>query len=168
MKSILILTTGGTIDKDYAAGGVVRNFSFSAIPAAQSILEQIAPSLDYHIETLLQKDSTDLTSDDRARIHDTCQSSAASRIVITHGTDTILATAEALSSITDKTIVLTGAMKPYKFIDSDAVFNLGTAVAGAQTLPHGVYIAMSGLLLPWRQIEKRYDDSRNYFTQKQS
>jgi L-asparaginase len=107
------------------------------------------------VRTLMMVDSLEMTDEDRRIILDHCLKAKEDKIVITHGTDTMEITARALGeTIRDKTIVLTGAMIPYKFGSSDGLFNLGSALAFVQTLPHGVYIAMNGKYLPWNNVRK--------------
>jgi L-asparaginase len=145
---ILFIQTGGTIDKDYPR--TTKGYSFEITePAVRRILERINPTFEYRIIPLLQKDSLDLTEDDRQRIVQECQKRAEDRIIITHGTDTMIETAKALRSLKGKHIVLTGAMRPEKFSDSDAPFNIGLAVGAVSTLPCGVYIAMHGKVHPF-------------------
>ena len=101
-------------------------------------------TFEHEVESVLRKDSLDMTDSDRALIRERVAAEPASRIVVTHGTDTMILTALALKGIPGKTIVLTGSMQPARLRVTDAGFNLGTAVAAAQTLPPGVYIAMNG------------------------
>ena len=107
------------------------------------------------VRTLMMVDSLEMSDQDRQIILDHCLKSAEDRILITHGTDTMEVTARMLGqTLTDKTIVLTGAMIPYKFGSSDGLFNLGSALAFVQTLPHGVYIAMNGKYFQWNNVRK--------------
>ena len=100
-------------------------------------------------------DSLEMTDDDRQTILDNCKRAKEERIVITHGTDTMVQTAKALgSAVTGKTVVLTGAMIPFKFGSSDGLFNMGCAISYAQALPHGVYIAMNGKFFNWNNVQK--------------
>ncbi len=155
-NSILLIQTGGTIDKDYPTRG--RSYAFEiASPAIVRILETVNPSFDYRCIELLKKDSTDLTDQDRELIALTCRDAAEDLIIITHGTDTMRDTARILSTIKDKTIVITGSMRPERFAESDAGFNVGSAVAALTLADRGVYIAMSGHVLPWDKITKNYD-----------
>jgi L-asparaginase len=156
---ILFLQAGGTIDKEYENGAQAYNFIITE-PASKRILAQILPTFDYRIESVAKKDSMDLTDDDRQAILSACVDAPEDHIVITHGTDTMAVTAKELSSITDKVIVITGALRPERFYNSDAQFNLGTAVGGVQTLPKGIYIAMSGRLLTWDEYSKHPDTGR--------
>jgi L-asparaginase len=107
------------------------------------------------VETLMMIDSLDMTEGDRARIVTRCVECAEREIVVTHGTDTMVETARALAAgVTEKTVVLTGAMIPYAFGSSDGLFNLGSALSFAQVLPTGVYIAMNGQCFPWDRVRK--------------
>ncbi len=136
-----IYTTGGTIDKvyfdkksDYQVGD----------PQAGGVLERANVVIEYEVESILRKDSLDLTEQDRKLIRQTVESSPEDHIVITHGTDTMIETAKTLQDVEGKTIVLTGSMYPARFRDSDAVLNIGCAITAAQILQPGVYIAMNG------------------------
>lgn len=150
---ILFLQTGGSIDKDYPSGEDNDGYSFVITsPAFDRILGYVQPSFDYGTQSVLQKDSLDITDEDRNKILRACADSDIDKIVVTHGTDTMLKTAELLRQITDKTIVLTGAMTPELFKSTDADFNLGTAIGGVAVLSPGVYVAMNGLVLPWDRI----------------
>lgn len=140
--SIRILVTGGTFDKRYDELRGRLSFKETHVP---EMLELGRCRLDVEIETLMMIDSLDMTVEDRARIVERCRTCEESRILITHGTDTMSETAQALSAEgLDKTIVLTGAMVPYAFGSSDGLFNLGSALSFVQTLPPGVYVAMNG------------------------
>jgi L-asparaginase len=150
---IHIFTTGGSIDKTYSTD--VSDFVVGE-PQAGLILREANVNLCFTVTKLTCKDSLALTDDDRARIVEAVRQSAAAHIVITHGTDTMPQTAQALAAVKDKTIVITGAMQPAAFKTSDAAFNLGTAIAAVQLLPPGVYIAMSGLILPAHQARKNH------------
>lgn len=118
-------------------------------PAYERILSRINPGFEYETKSILQKDSLDITDEDRNMILRVCRHSQTDRIILTHGTDTMIQTAKLLSELTDKTIVITGAMSPELFKNSDADFNLGLAVGAVMALEHGVYICMSGNILPW-------------------
>ena len=130
-------------------------------PAFERILKQINPAFEYETKTLLRKDSLDLTDEDRNLILRACEHSPIDKIVITHGTDTMVQTAKLLSRVKDKTIVITGAMSPELFKNSDADFNLGVAVGAATIIESGVYISMSGLVLRWD--EASFDSSTGQF-----
>jgi L-asparaginase len=111
--------------------------------------------LEVAVLTLMMVDSLEMTDADRSLIVDQCLKTNEEKILITHGTDTMEVTARALgAAVTGKTIVLTGAMVPYKFGSSDGLFNLGSALAFVQVLPHGVYIAMNGRVFGWTNVRK--------------
>jgi L-asparaginase len=153
-NSILILTTGGTIDKQY----------FDALSRYQitdtmvtKLLEIARVTHPFEIREVLRKDSIELTDDDRVRVLEQVRCAKHSRIVITHGTDTMTLTARALSVMANKTIVLTGALAPARFSESDAAFNLGMAFAAAQTSSPGVYITINGSVFRAEDVEKDRD-----------
>lgn len=152
-ERIHFLTTGGTIDKDYERGKGVRDCTVGD-PAVERVLDSMAPPLnfEYSVESVLQTDSLDMDEDDRAAVAAACEDAPASRIVVTHGTDTMVDTARVLPE--DRTIVLTGAARPHLMRRSDAEFNLGTAIAAVQTLDDGVYVAMSGRVYPHDDVMK--------------
>ena len=154
---IRFITTGGTIDKIYF--DALSQFEVGE-SQVQHILSEALVAFDYGIEPLLQKDSLELTAQDRAAIRRFIQSDSASRFVVTHGTDTMVETAAALAGIDGKTIVLTGALSPARFRTTDAVFNVGMAVAAAQTAPPGVYIAMSGRVFAGDAVRKNREANR--------
>lgn len=146
---ITFLQTGGTIDKDYPRS--LGGYAFEiGPPAAARILERLNPTFGYAIETVLQKDSLDITAADRESLRKACEQRAGDRIIITHGTDTLIESAAALTDIPGKVIILTGAMRPERFSNSDAPINLGVAIGAVQVLPPGVYIAMHGQVVPWQ------------------
>lgn len=148
--TIVFVQSGGTIDKNYPASDSNHGYYFDVGEASfLDILQRVNPEFSYKTISVLRKDSLDISDEERTQILDALKNISQDRIIVTHGTDTIRKTAELLSSIKDKTIVLTGARLPERFYDSDAEFNVGMAVAGAQVLPHGVYIALYGLLTPW-------------------
>jgi len=141
-KGIRVFVTGGTFDKEYDEINGKLFFKDSHVP---EMLALGRCRLELQIQTLMMIDSLDMTAADRELIVNQCRNAPEHRIVITHGTDTMAETAVVLSAqVQEKTIVLTGAMVPYKFGSSDGLFNLGSALAFAQALPHGVYIAMNG------------------------
>jgi L-asparaginase len=148
---IRIFTTGGSIDKIYSTSA--SNFVVGE-PQVGAIFEAANTSLTYEIESLVIKDSLELTDEDRQLIACKVRSAVESRILITHGTDTMIATAQTLLDIPDKVIVLTGAMQPAAFKQSDAAFNIGCALIALQTLPHGVYLVMNGRLFDPRHTRK--------------
>ncbi|MDD2807090.1 MAG: asparaginase domain-containing protein [Patescibacteria group bacterium] len=150
---ITFIQTGGTIDKEYPK--TTKGYAFEiGEPAVKRILEKINPVFEYEIIPLLQKDSLDITEKDREKITLACKNNQNDKIVITHGTDTMAETAEKLSEIKDKTIVITGAMRPEKFYDSDAMFNVGAAIISAANLPRGVYITMNGRVYEWNKVKR--------------
>jgi L-asparaginase len=149
---IRILATGGTFDKEYNELTGELFFKDSHIAAMLSLARC---DLNVEIQTLMMIDSLIMTDSDRQLILEQCLRAEEARIVITHGTDSMEVTAAVLGkAIQDKTVVLTGAMVPYTFGSSDGLFNLGTALAFAQTLPPGVYVAMNGRCLPWHSVHK--------------
>lgn len=150
---ILFIQTGGTIDKDYPR--ITGGYAFEITePAVKRILEKIKPGFEYEILSLMRKDSQDISMADREKILDACRRAACDRIIVTHGTDTMIETARTLSAITDKTIILTGAMRPERFTDSDAAFNIGVAIGAANTLQPGVYIAMHGRVFSYDRAQR--------------
>lgn len=138
---IQIFTTGGSIDKYYSTQ---ESDFIVGEPAIGNVLDAGNVTIDYHIAPLLHKDSLDITDADRQAIVQAVRDTTHRHIVITHGTDTMVETALTLASIPDKVIVLTGAMQPAAFTQSDAPFNVGCAIMAVQTLPAGVYITMNG------------------------
>lgn len=142
---ILFIQTGGTIDKDYPKTSGGYAFEISE-PAVERIMKRAKPDFEYEIISVCRKDSIDLTADDRLKLLEICSASQYEKIIITHGTDTIKETARFLSDIKDKTIVLTGAFRPEHFKDSDADFNMGTAVGALTLLKNGVYIVLTGTI----------------------
>lgn len=150
--AIRILVTGGTFDKEYNMINGTLHFTETHVP---EILELGRCVLEYNLRTLMMIDSLDMTEADREIIKINCSKCDEDKILITHGTDTIATTAKFLAEANiQKTIVLTGAMMPYKFGASDALFNLGSALSFAQTLPHGVYIVMNGKYFNWDNVRK--------------
>ncbi|MDP7421850.1 MAG: asparaginase domain-containing protein [bacterium] len=153
--AIRVFITGGTFDKEYNELNGQLFFKDSHLP---EMLKLGRCKLDLEVRTLMMVDSIHMTDSDRQIILENCRKSEEDKIVITHGTDTMVATARLLGqSITGKTIVLTGAMVPYKFGSSDGLFNLGSALACAQCLPPGVFIAMNGRFFRWDNVRKNTD-----------
>jgi L-asparaginase len=152
-----IFTTGGTIDKIYFDK---KGQYEVGDPQAVGVLDRANVTFDYHVESILKQDSLDMTDADRQLVRRAVEGATEDRIIITHGTDTMVATAKMLEGLAGKTIVLTGSMYPAQFRDSDAVFNLGCAVIAAQTLRHGVYIAMNGQIFDPRTSVKNVDENR--------
>lgn len=151
-EQIAILAMGGTIDKLYTLAGELQ----IGPPAATRILETVVTTTPIHIESIIAKDSLDLTSADREVLLERICRLPVDRIVITHGTDTMTSTAEHLQErdLHNKTIVVTGALQPAAMSFTDAHFNLGFAIAAARTSPPGVYIAMGARILPARRAVK--------------
>ncbi len=150
--SVRILITGGTFDKEYDE--ITGELYFKDTHMGE-ILNLGRSRLDVKIKKLMLIDSLDMTDDDRKVILDNCISVDEEQIVITHGTDTMTKTCEVLAGANlRKTIVLTGAMIPYKFGSSDGLFNFGGALAFVQALPFGVYVAMNGCYFQWDEVEK--------------
>ncbi len=157
MKKLNVLTTGGTIDKiyyddksDYQIGE----------PEIGRILRAMNVAFEWEIRALLRKDSLHLNSDDRSLIRQAIRASDDRHFLITHGTDTMTETAEALGDVGERVIVMTGALNPARFIDSDAVFNIGCAVGAVQALPPGVWIAMNGRIWDPKTVRKNREANR--------
>jgi L-asparaginase len=149
---IQVFITGGTFDKEYNELNGALYFKETHV---QEMLEKGRSRLELQTETLFMKDSLEFTDLDREKIQAACAAATSNRILITHGTDTMTQTAEYLANrVQDKTIVLTGAMIPYKFGSSDGMFNLGSALAFVQLLPPGVYISMNGKIFPAGHVRK--------------
>lgn len=154
-----IFCTGGTFDKIYFDA---KSMFTVGDPQAAPLLKEANVSFEYEIESILKKDSLDMTDEDRALVADKVSNSPHQYVVVTHGTDGMVATAAAIADkgIADKTIVLVGAMQPARMRYSDAPFNLGFAIASAQLLPAGVYIAMNGRVFPHDNVVKNLDAGR--------
>jgi L-asparaginase len=155
---LLIITTGGTIDKiyfddksDYQVGE----------PQISQILHAMNVAFEFEVKAVLRKDSLHLDRADRMLIRDAILQSDTRHVLITHGTDTMIETAHFLGDPGDRTVVLTGALNPARFRDSDAVFNIGCAVGAVQCLPRGIYIAMNGKI--WRPELVRKNREANRF-----
>jgi L-asparaginase len=153
---VTFIQTGGTIDKDYPK--TTKGYAFEiTTPAVERILKNVNPSFNFEIFSVFKKDSTEITNEDRKKLLDFCRNIENDKMIITHGTDTMLETAKVLSELKDKVIVITGAMRPEKFYDSDASFNVGVAVGGLSTLPNGIYIAMHGNIFPLAKCERNLE-----------
>ncbi len=154
---IQVFVTGGTFDKEY---NFITGELYFKDTHLNTMFVRGRSSLDIDVKTLMMVDSLEMTEEDRNIIVYQCKKSPAEKILITHGTDRMAATAKAIAEadIEGKTIVLTGAMIPYAFGNSsDGFFNLGAALAFVQVLPHGVYISMNGKYFPWDNVRKNYD-----------
>jgi L-asparaginase len=157
MDSLCIVTTGGTIDKiyfddksDYQVGE----------PQIGRILEELGVAFRFNVIPILRKDSLHITDADRELLRVTIAAQPSPHVLVTHGTDSMVQTANVLASLTDKTIVLTGALNPARFRGSDAEFNIGTAVGAVQCLPPGVYIAMNGRVWHPSKVRKNVEANR--------
>jgi L-asparaginase len=155
MAMVRVFVTGGTFDKEYNELTGSLAFKETHLP---EMLRLGRSRVDASIRTLMMIDSLEMTAGDRSLIVEQCRQAAESRVLITHGTDTMVETARALASAFpstgSKTIVLTGAMIPYAFGSSDGLFNLGSALSFVQVLPAGVYIAMNGRCFNWNRVRK--------------
>ena len=150
--AIRIFITGGTFDKEY---NEITGKLYFKDTHMREILDLGRSKLDVSIRTLMMIDSLDMTDSDRNLILENCVSTKGDQIIITHGTDTMTDTAKLLATGNlEKTIVLTGAMIPFKFGTSDGLFNLGNALGFVQSLPHGVYIAMQGRCFDYDKVKK--------------
>ncbi|MBL7722279.1 MAG: asparaginase [Chitinophagaceae bacterium] len=150
--AVRIFITGGTFDKEY---NEITGQLYFKDTHMHDLLELGRNKVPVEIRTLMMVDSLEMTDEDRELIAHQCNHSEEDRIIITHGTDTMSETAQFLAQkVKNKTIVLTGAMIPIKFGSSDGLFNLGSALAFAQTLPVGVYVAMNGRYFNWDNVRK--------------
>lgn len=161
LPTVRILTTGGTIDKVYFDA---RSEFEVGEPLIGAILTEAQVGFPFEVQSLMRKDSLEIDTADRQRIRAAAEEASETRIIITHGTDTIAATAEALIGIAGKTIVLVGALNPARFRSTDAVFNIGLAVGAVQAMPPGVYIAMNGRIFAAGAVKKnraanRFEDA---------
>ncbi len=146
-----IITTGGTIDKVYF--DATSEYEVGP-PQIEEVLREANVTFEPTLESILRKDSLELTDADRQLIRRHVELATADRILITHGTDTMVQTALALAGVPGKTIVLTGSMQPARFRNTDAVFNVGVAIGAVQCLPPGVYVAMNGRVFDPRSVRK--------------
>jgi L-asparaginase len=151
-ERVRIVVTGGTFDKEYDE---IDGKLFFRKSHVQEMLRLGRNRVPVSIQALMMIDSLDMTMGDRKRILRACLASREKRIVVTHGTDTMVETARLLGpGVSGKTVVLTGAMVPYAFGSSDGMFNLGSALSFAQSLPPGVYVAINGRAFPWDSVRK--------------
>ncbi len=157
MEELLIVTTGGTIDKiyfddksDYQVGD----------PQIGGILRELGVVFRFTVIPIIRKDSLHINAEDRELLRATIAAQSAQHVLVTHGTDSMVETAKVLASIENKTIVLTGALNPARFRGSDAEFNIGTAVGAVQSLPAGVYIAMNGRIWDPAKVKKNVAANR--------
>ena len=157
MDQLCIVTTGGTIDKIYFDDK--SDFQVGA-PQIGRILEELGVAFRYNVIPIIRKDSLHITAEDRELLRATIAAQDEKHVLVTHGTDSMVETAKVLASLTDKVIVLTGALNPARFRGSDAEFNIGTAVGAVQSLPPGVYIAMNGRIWDPAKVRKNVDANR--------
>lgn len=157
MNKLLIVTTGGTIDKIYFDD--MSDYQIGE-PQIGQILEHMQVGFEYEVKAVLRKDSLHVTDADRQAIYAEIASSNATRVLITHGTDSMVKTALMLADIKAKTMVLTGALNPARFHDSDAVFNIGCAVGAVQSLPPGAWITMNGCIWDPKKVRKNRNKNR--------
>ena len=157
MDSLCIVTTGGTIDKIYFDDK--SDFQVGE-PQIGRILEELGVAFRYSVIPIIRKDSLHITDADRELIRAAIAAQPSRHVLVTHGTDSMVQTAQVLSSLADKTIVLTGALNPARFRGSDAEFNIGTAVGAVQCLPAGVYIAMNGRIWDPTKVRKNVQANR--------
>ncbi len=154
---IRFVTMGGTIDKVYF--DALSQFEVGDSPLTQ-VLTEGRVEFEYDVVALLQKDSLEMTDADRRQLRDFIAADDADKYVITHGTDTMPQTAEMLTDLAGQTIVITGALTPARFRSTDAIFNVGMAVAAVQVCQPGVYIAMNGQVFPAGAVRKNRDENR--------
>ena len=157
MNKLLIITTGGTIDKIYFDD--MSDYQIGD-PQIGQILHDMQVGFNFEVNALMRKDSLHVTDEDRLAIHDAISASDATHVLITHGTDSMVKTALVLADIPDKTMVLTGALNPARFRDSDAIFNIGCAVGALQALPNGAWVAMNGCIWDPRKVRKNRGKNR--------
>ncbi len=154
---IEIITTGGTIDKIYFDA---KSSYEIGEPQIGTVLAEANLTIDYQVRSLLRKDSLDMTAEDRLLIRQAVENSPASRIVITHGTDTMIDTALSLAGVAGKTVVLTGAMQPARFRYTDAIYNVASALTAVQLLPEGIWVAMNGQIFDPAKARKNREQNR--------
>jgi len=157
MKKLLVVTTGGTIDKIYFDD--MSDYQIGE-PLIGQILDHLKVGFEFEVIALMRKDSLHVTDGDRAIIRDVIAASDATHVLITHGTDSMVKTALVLADIPAKTMVLTGALNPARFRDSDAVFNIGCAIGALQAVAPGTWIAMSGCIWNPRNVRKNRAQNR--------
>ncbi|MGV6851524.1 MAG: asparaginase domain-containing protein [bacterium] len=151
MQMLTIITTGGTIDKVYF--DALSEYKIGE-PQISQILHQLNVAFDFRVIDLMRKDSLELNDKDRELIANAVESVDSEHILITHGTDTMVQTAEVIAHIPNKTVVLTGALNPARFHGSDAVFNIGCAIGAIQSKPYGVWLAMNGRIWDHKHVRK--------------
>jgi L-asparaginase len=157
MEELLVVTTGGTIDKVYFDDK--SDFQVGE-PQIGRILEELGVAFRFRVIPIIRKDSLHIDDSDRELVRATIAAQATRHVLVTHGTDSMVDTARALAGINGKTMVLTGALNPARFRGSDAEFNIGCAVGAVQSLPEGVYIAMNGRIWDPAKVRKNVDANR--------
>ena len=157
MLKLKIFTVGGTIDKIYFDE---KSTYEVGPPNIDTVLRDLALNIDYSVTSLMQKDSLEMDDNDRRLVLEQVQAASEDRIIITHGTDTMTTTASSLAGVKDKTVVLTGALQPALFKNSDAMFNIGCAIGAVQVLPPNVYIAMNGQVFTHDNVVKDLEQNR--------
>jgi L-asparaginase len=159
---IVFIQTGGTIDKDYPRSSGGWAFEFGE-PATIRLLEKLNPNFNYEILTAFQKDSLEVTDADRHLLATTINKHTANKFIITHGTDTILETAAFLAQkCPGKCLVITGAMRPERFSNSDAPINWGMAIATAQLIDQGCYVCMHGSVKSYQDMHRNSENGQFY------
>jgi L-asparaginase len=154
---IQIFCVGGTIDKIYFDA---KSRYEVGPPNISEIIEDLHLNPEFTVASLMQKDSLEMSDEDRETVQQAVKACHADKIIITHGTDTMVATASALAEIPEKTIVLTGALQPALFKNSDAMFNIGSAITAVQTLKPGVYLTMNGQVFAHDRVRKDVEQNR--------
>ena len=154
---IKFITTGGTIDKVYF--DALSEYEVGS-PQVEEVLRDANVNLEFEVQSVLQKDSLELTDADRQLIRRAIEAEPCPKVIVTHGTDTMIQTALVLRGIPGKTIVMTGSIQPARFRNTDAAFNIGTAIGAVQCLPPGVYIAMNGQVFEPEKVRKNRDQGR--------
>jgi L-asparaginase len=159
---IIFIQIGGTIDKDYPH--VTKGWAFEfGEPATHRILEKLNPSFEHEVLTFCQKDSLEITEEDRTNLADLIQNHNENKFIITHGTDTMIETAVFLGErIKDKLVIITGSMRPERFSNSEAPINLGCAIATANLMKKGVFIAMHGIVKIGVEMKRNLDTGKYY------
>ncbi|MEM8899880.1 MAG: asparaginase domain-containing protein [Bacteroidota bacterium] len=151
-ETIRVFATGGTFDKEY---DMIRGALYFKDTQLPEMFRLGRSTVNINLRTLMMIDSLEMTEEDREIIARNCNSVPEDKIIITHGTDTMVQTAKLLANkVKNKTVILTGAMIPYKFGSSDGFFNLGSAFAFVQTLPNGIYVVMNGRYFNWDNVKK--------------
>lgn len=159
---IIFIQTGGTIDKDYPHTTKGWAFEFGE-PAIGRVLEKLNPSFEYELITAFQKDSLEIINEDREVLVGLIENLKDDKFIITHGTDTMIETASYLNKhIKNKLIIITGAMLPERFSNSDASINLGSAIGAINILEKGTYIAMHGVVKPFNKINRNLETGKYY------